>query len=159
MQQDHTLELANLVTGTQANRTSGEMLMKTILELLSQVATLFAKLTTAKSENARLKKPGHRSALANHGHQTSSKPNPSDQNLIQDQNVYSNSGQKIDPNNYCSPHGYKLEQSHTPTNCCFSGNGHSKFATQLFIKEGRYGTRSGETVGLPREQGRDYIKI
>ena len=102
MHQDHTLELASIATLTQANRTSGEMLMKTILELSSQFATLTAKIATAKSKNARLEKSGHCSALANHGHQASRKPNPSYQN------VYSNSGQNFDPNGYCSLNGYKV---------------------------------------------------
>ena len=56
MQQEHTLALENLATTTQANITSVALLTKTISELSSQVATLTAKLATAHSENARLKK-------------------------------------------------------------------------------------------------------
>ena len=55
MQQDYTLDLANLATATQANRTLVALLTKTISGLLSQVATLTAKLATSQSENARLK--------------------------------------------------------------------------------------------------------
>ena len=58
MQQDHTLELANLATATQANRTPVALPTKAILELSSQVAHLTAKLATAQAENARMKKIG-----------------------------------------------------------------------------------------------------
>ena len=40
MQQDHTLEISNLATATQADRTSVALLKKTILELSGQVALL-----------------------------------------------------------------------------------------------------------------------
>ena len=56
MKQDHTLVLANFATATQANITSFMLLTKTIAELSTQVSTLTAKLATAHSENARLKK-------------------------------------------------------------------------------------------------------
>ena len=55
MQQDHTLALANIATATQADRTSFVLLTKTISELLSQVATLTAKLVTAQPKIAWLK--------------------------------------------------------------------------------------------------------
>ena len=58
MQQDHTLELANLATATKDDRTSVALLTKTVLELSGQVALLTAKLATAQAENARMKKSG-----------------------------------------------------------------------------------------------------
>ena len=58
IQQDHTLALENLATVTQSNRTLVAMSTKTISELLGQFATLTAKLATAQSKNARLKKLG-----------------------------------------------------------------------------------------------------
>ena len=108
MQQDYTLALANLKTATQANRTLVALLTKTISELSIQVAHLTAKLATAQAENALLKKSGHRSTPADHGHQASSNSTPSDPNSSQDRNVYPKSGQKFDPNRYCSSHGYKV---------------------------------------------------
>ena len=109
IQQDHTLALAILATATQADRTSVVLITKTMLKLSSQVATLTAKLTTAQSENSRLKKLEHRSEPAEHGHRASRNPTPSDQNSTQDCNVYSKIGQKFDHNGYCSSHGYKVE--------------------------------------------------
>ena len=70
MQQDHTLALANLVTATQADIILVALLTKTISELSIQVATLTAKLATAQSKNARLKKLGQRLAPAEHGHRS-----------------------------------------------------------------------------------------
>ena len=55
MQQDHTLALDNLTKATQADRTLVVLLTNIISELSIQVATLTAKLATAKSDNARLK--------------------------------------------------------------------------------------------------------
>ena len=55
IQQDHTLVLENFAMATQANKTLVTLLMRKILELSSQVATLTAKLATAQSKNARLK--------------------------------------------------------------------------------------------------------
>ena len=88
MQHDHTLAKANLATATQADRTSVLLLTKMVLEISIQVATLTAKLATAQSENARLKKLGHCLAPAKHGDQASRNPTPSDQNSTQDRNVY-----------------------------------------------------------------------
>ena len=108
MQQDHTLALANLATATQADRTSFALLTKTISELSSQVALLTAKLATAQAENAQMKKSGQQSTTAGHGHRASNNTSPSDLNPSQDRNLYSWSGQKFDPNEYCSSHGYKV---------------------------------------------------
>ena len=113
MQQDHTLALANLATATQSDRTSVALITKTISELSSQVVLLTAKLATAQEENARIKKPGHQSTTAGHGHQASSNKTPSETNPPQDCNLYSQSGQRFDPNGYCSSHGYNVEESHT----------------------------------------------
>ena len=135
--QDHTLVLANLATATQSNKNLVALLTKTISELSIQVATLTAKIATSQSKNARLNKLGHRSALAKHGHRASINPTPSNQNSIQDRNVHSRSGHKLDPNGYCSSHGYKLEESHTYTTCCFLENGYNKLATRLYIKIGK----------------------
>ena len=55
MQQCHTLVLANIATAKQAGRKLVVLLMKRILDISSQVATLTAKLATAKSDNDRLK--------------------------------------------------------------------------------------------------------
>ena len=50
MQQDHTLALANLVTTTQADRTSVALLTKTISELPGQVSQLREKLATLQAD-------------------------------------------------------------------------------------------------------------
>ena len=137
MQQDHTLALANLATATQADRTSVELLTKTISELSIQVAHLTAKLATAQAENALLKKSGHRSTPSEHGHRASSDSTPSDPNSSQDRNVYSKSGQNFDPNGYCSSNGYKVEELHTSATCRFPNNRHNKLDTRLDIKGGK----------------------
>ena len=136
MQQDPTLALANLATATQADRTLVALLTETILELLSQVATLSAKLATAQSKNARLEKSSHCSAPAEHGHQASRNTTPSYQKLTQDRNIYSKSGQKLDPNRYLSSHWYKLEESHTSATCSFPKNGQNKLEMRLDMKGG-----------------------
>ena len=60
MQQYHTVLLANLVTATLADRKSVALITKTISELSGQVALLTAKLATAQTQNARMKKSGQR---------------------------------------------------------------------------------------------------
>ena len=122
---------------TQAETTSVALLTKTISEISIQVATLTAKLTIAQSENARLEKLVHRLAPDEHGHRAYRNPNPSDQNSTQDRNVYSKSGQKFDPNGYCSSHGYKVEELHTSETCRFPENVHNKLETRLDIKGGK----------------------
>ena len=144
MQQDPTLDLANIATSTQADRRSVALLTKTIAELSTQVSTLTAKLATAHSENTRLKKLGHRLALAEHGHRASSNQTPYNQNLPGDRNVYSRSGQKIDPNGYWSSHRFKVEESHTSTTYRYPVHGHNKLATRLDTKGGK--TRNKEWI-------------
>ena len=133
MQQDHTLALANLATATQADRTLVALLTKTISELSGQVALLTEKLATAQAENARIKKSGQQSATAWHGHRVSSNTTPSDPNPSQYRNLYSRSGQRFNPNGYCSSHGYKVEESHTSATCRFPSNGHNTSGTRLNI--------------------------
>ena len=84
MQQDHTLALANLTTATQSDRTSVALLTKMISELSNQVDTLTAKPATEQFKEARLRKSGHPSTPAKHGHQASSNSTPSDPNSNQD---------------------------------------------------------------------------
>ena len=115
MQQDHTQVLANLATATQADRTSVALLTKTISELSSQVVLLTAKLATAQAENARINKSGQESTIAVNGHRASSNTTPSETNPPRDCNLYYRSGQRFDPNGYCSSNGYKVEESHTIT--------------------------------------------
>ena len=55
MQQDHTLELANLATAKQSDRTLVALLTKTVSELSGQVALLTAKFSTKQAENTRTK--------------------------------------------------------------------------------------------------------
>ena len=136
MQQDHIFALENIATATQADRTSVALLTKTISELLGQLATLTPKHATAQTEKARLKKSGHCLAPAKHGRRASRNQTPSDHNSLQDQNVYLRSGHKFDPNGYCSPHGYKVKESHTSTTCRLPGNGHNKLATRMEIRGG-----------------------
>ena len=135
MQQDHTQALTNLATATQADRTSVVLLTKTILELSSQVALLTAKLATAQAENSRMKKTGQQSTTVGHGHRETSNTTLSE--TPQDRNLYSRSGQRFDPNGYCSSHGYKVEESHTSATCRFLGNNHNKSATRLNIMGGK----------------------
>ena len=131
MQQEHTLALTNIATATQADRTSVALLMKTISELSSQVTHLIEKLARAQAENARLEKSVHCSTPAKHGHQASSNLTLSDPTSIQDRNVYYKSGQKFDPNGYCSSHGYKVEEAQTSTACSFPKNGNNKLDKRL----------------------------
>ena len=95
MQQDHTLVLANIAKATQVDRISVALLMKKILEISSQVATLTVKLATAQSENACMEKLGHHLAPAEHGYRASNNQTPSNKTLHQYRNVYSRSGHKF----------------------------------------------------------------
>ena len=150
MQHDHTLALDNIVAATQADRTLVALPTNTILGISGQVALLTAKLATAQANNTWKKKSGKKSTTAGHGHWASSNSTPSNPNSSQDQNLYSRSGQRFDPNGYCSSHGYKVEESHTSATCRFPSNGHSKSATQLDIKRGK--TRIKEWInGGPTE--------
>ena len=133
MQQDHIQALANLATATQTDRTSVALLMKTISELSSQVALLTVKLASAQAENARMNKSGQQSTTDGQGHRASSNTTPSETNTSQDHNLYSCSGQRFDPNGYCSSHGYKVKDSHTSVTCRFPNITHNKSATQLNI--------------------------
>ena len=133
MQQDHTQALANLVTATQTDRTSVALLTKKISELSSQVALLTAKLATVQAENARMKKSGQQSTTAGHGHRASINMTLSETNPPQYRNLYSRSGQRFDPNGYCSSHGYKVEESNTSGTCRFSNSNQNKSATRLNI--------------------------
>ena len=135
MQQDHTQAHANLATATQADRTLVALLTKKISELSSQVALLPAKLTTAQAENARMKKSGQQSTTAGHGHQASSNTTPSE--TPQDRKLYSCSGQRFDPNGYCSSHGYKVQDSHTSATCRFSSSNHNQSDMLLNIMGGK----------------------
>ena len=78
MQFDHTLELANLATATQAYRTLVALLTKTISDLSGQVVQLTSKLGTAQAENARMKKSGQEPTTAGQGHRAYSITTPSD---------------------------------------------------------------------------------
>ena len=89
MQQDHTLEISNIATATQTNRTTVLLLTKTVLELSGQVALLTAKLATAQAENARMKKSGQKPTTAGHGHRMSSNTTLQEPNPSQDRNLYS----------------------------------------------------------------------
>ena len=137
MQQDHALALANLATATQSNRILVALIMKRISELLIQIPNLTSKLVTTQIENARLKNSGHHSTPSEHGHWASRNLTPSDPNSSQEQNVFSKSGQKFDPNEYCCSHGYKVEEAHTCKTCCFPNNVHNKLAKRLEIKVGK----------------------
>ena len=136
MQQDNTLELENIAMATQDGRTLVTLFTKIILDISTLVATLTAKIATANSENARLKKLGHCLAPAEHGYRASSNHTPSNQNLPQDRNVYSRNGHKFDPNGYYSSHGFKVEESHTFATFPYPGNSHNKLATRLETKGG-----------------------
>ena len=140
MQQDHTMSLTNTETKTQANRTSVALLTKTITELSTQVTTLTAKLAAPQSENARIKISRYCSANAgapsNNGHCLANVGAPADHNLPHDRNIYSRSGQKFNPNGYCSSQGFKVDENHTPTTCTRPLNNHNKLATQLDAKGG-----------------------
>ena len=85
----------------------------------------------------RAEKSGHRSTPAEQGHRASRNSILSDPNSNQDQNMYSKSGKKIDPNGYCSSHGYKVEEAHMSATCRFPKNGHNKLAMRLDIKRGQ----------------------
>ena len=136
-QQDYTQALANLATATQADRISVALLTKTISNLSSQITLLTAKLATAQVENAQIKKPGQQSTTAGHGHRASSKTTLSETNPPQDCNLYYQSGQRVNPNRYCSSYGYKVEESHTSATCRFTNSNHNKSVTQLKIMGGK----------------------
>ena len=150
MQQDHTLALVNLATAIQADRTSVALLTKTISELSSQVALLTAKLATAQAENVWIKKSVHQSTTAGHGHRSSSNTTPFETNPPQDRNLYSRSGQRFNPNGYCSSHGYKVEESHTSATCRIPNNNHNKSDTRLNIMGGKIWNKEW-TNGGPTE--------
>ena len=71
-----------------------------------------AKLATEQAKSARMKKSGHCSTTAKHGHRASRNSNTSDPTSSQDRNMYSKSGKKFDPTGYCSPHSYSMEETH-----------------------------------------------
>ena len=96
------MALSNLATATQADRTLVALLTKTIADLSSQVTNLTTKLATAQSENACLKRSGHHLDQDNHGYRSANVGAPSDHNPLRDRNIYSESGQKFDPNVYLS---------------------------------------------------------
>ena len=131
------MALANIATATQAYRTLVALLKKTIVELSTQVTTLTLKLVTAQSDNARLKRSGHRLAPAIHGHRSANVGSPSDQNPFRDRNSYSRSGEIFDPNRYCSSHGFKVKESHTSATCQYLVDGHNKLAMRLDTKGGK----------------------
>ena len=137
MQQDHTMNLENLAKVIQADRTSIAMLTKTIAEISTQVSTLTAKLVTAQSENACLKRFGHPSSPADHEHCLDNVQTPSDKNPLRDCNIYSTIAQKFDPNRYLSSHGFKVEESCTSATCCYPVDGHNILATRLDTKGGK----------------------
>ena len=133
MQQDHTLALALLATATQADRTLVALLTKTTLELSRQVALHTATLATVQADNPWMKKSGQQSTTAGHGNWAYRNKTPSDTNLPKDCNLYSRSGQRFDPNGYCSSHGNKVEESNTSATCQFLHNNHNNSATRLNI--------------------------
>ena len=103
------MALENIATATQTNITLVALSTKTIADISTQVSILTPKLAIAQSENAHLKRSGHRSAPFNHVHRLANVQAPSDQNPRRDRNVYSRSGQKFDPNRYCSYHRIKVK--------------------------------------------------
>ena len=150
MQQDHTLALVNLATATQADMTSHALLAKMISEPSGQVALLTAKIATAQAKYSRMKISGQKPTTAGHGHRAARNTTPSDPNPSQDRNLHSRSGQRFDPNGYCSSHRYKLEESHTSATYLFTTNGHNKSATRLNIMGGN--TWNKEYInGIPTE--------
>ena len=155
MQQDHTLALANLATSTQADRTSAALLMKTISELSSQVDTLTAKLVTAQSENAWLKKLVHCSTPAEHGHWESSHLTPLGLKSNQDRNIYSKNGQNSTLTGTNPPTATRWRNL-----TCLQLVASQRMATTNRQRDwksggGRHGTRSVSTAGLQSEYGRD----
>ena len=132
------MALENLATATQANKTSVALLTKKVAELSIQGTTLTPKLETAQPENDRLKISGHRSAdsgdPADHGHRSANRSAPSDHNPPRDQNIYSRSSQKFNPNGYCSYHRFKVEETHTSLTCTRPLHEHNKLETQLDTK-------------------------
>ena len=141
MKQDHILALANLATGTQTDRTSVALLTKTISEISGQAAEVTAKLATAQDENVHMKKLGQQSTTAGHGHRASRNSTPLYPNSSQDRNIYSQSGQRFDPNEYCSSHGYNVKESHMSATCCVPSNVQNNSATRLDIKGGKTWTK------------------
>ena len=137
MQKDNTQAIANIATATQADRTSVALLTKKISELSSQVTLLTKKLATAQAENASMRKSGQKSIKAGQGHWASSNTTPSETKTSQDINLYSNSGHQFGPDEYCSSHGYKVEESHTSATCRFLSSTHNKSATRLNIMGGK----------------------
>ena len=131
------MALANLATATESNRTSVTLLTQTTVGLTSQFTTLTANLSTAQSDNSRVKRSGNCSAPADHIHCSDNLGETSDQNPLRDRNIYSRSGGKFDPNGYYSSHRLKFEESHTSANCRYLVDGHNKFATRLDTKGGK----------------------
>ena len=155
MQYDHNMALANIVTETQADRASIALLIKTIVELSTQVFTLTAKLATTQSENVCLKISGHRSSSADHRHCSANIQAPSNQNPLYDRNVYSRSGGEFDHNKYWSSYGFKVEDFHTSVSCRYPVDGHKKLATRLETKGGN--TWNKDCINGGQEWGGDGL--
>ena len=137
MKQDHIMALANLATATQSDITAFALFTKTIADVSTQVTYITTKLATVQSKNARLKISGHCLAPVNHGHRLDNVESPSDQNPLRDRNIYSRSGQKFDPNGYCSSNELKVKESHTSVTCHYLVDGHKKLATLMYTKGGK----------------------
>ena len=124
--------LENLVTGTQANRTSITLLTKAIAELTTQVTSLIAQIPTVKSDNACALKTGYR--LAHTG-------STADRNPTRDLNIYLKSIQKFDPNRYCSSRGFKVEETQTSTIYIRPLDEHNNWRRKLIVREENNQTR------------------
>ena len=138
MQQDHTKTLANLATSTKADREAVSLLTRTISELTSQVTTLTKNIDTANKTIVSLKRNsnhgnnggirGGGSEINNRGHNTTDKS---------DRNIWSRTGRKFDPNEYCFSYGFKEEEGHTCQNYNKKSPGHNATAIRMNTKDGK----------------------
>lgn len=120
LQQSHTDALANLATATASERASVAALTQTIAELSAQVASLTAQLATASQTIVTLS-------------------NQPQRNRRQENNQGGGNdryNQNLDPNGYCSTHGYKVKRGHTSRTCNTRGTNHNVAATRLDTKNG-----------------------
>ena len=120
LQQSHTDALANLATATASDRASVATLTQTIAELSAQVASLTAQLATASQTIVTLSNQPQRNRR-----QESNQAGGNDRY-----------NQNLDPNGYCSTHGYKVKRGHSSRTCNTRGPNHNVAATRLDTKNG-----------------------
>ena len=95
---------------------------------------LTAKILTAQSEKACLKISGYCSAKSGA---------LADRTTTRDQNMYAKSGQKFNPNGYCSSKVFKVEETHTSATFRVPLDEQNKLETLMYTKGGKQWNKDG----------------